>query len=373
MTIFSGPTGGACNCCATSWEPNWPCGYSSSAPFGTASFHKPNALVETLAGLHRQRGVTNVELKGLDDTGIVALMEAAAGYRMDEDGIGLAHALYRETDGNPFFLGEVLRHLTETGAILRDDSGRRVAKVSLDQIALPDSIRMVIGARVLRLGSDAGRILATAAVIGRDFDPDVLARATGTSEDHLLDILESAAAAALVREPADASGRYNFAHTLIQHTLFEDLAPNRRAQAHRQVAEALEDLHGEHPGARVGELARHWINASQPIDLTKAISYSKQAGDAALAALAPGDAQNCYAQALDLYAHAPDRDPVLAIDLAIGLGTAQRQTGNPAFRETLLTAARNAADLGDTQRLVAGALANNRGYQQQQCHRYRQG
>ena len=127
------------------------------------------------------------------------------------------------------------------------------------------------------------------------------------------------------------------------------------------MAEALEDLYGDRPGARVGELARHWCNA-QPIDLAKAISYSRQAADAALAALAPADALRYYAQALDLSAQADDPDPILGLDLAIGLGTAQRQTGDPAFRQTLLDAARRAADLGDTERLVAAALANNRGF-----------
>ena len=126
--------------------------------------------------------------------------------------------------------------------------------------------------------------------------------------------------------------------------------------------EALEDLCGDRPGARVGELARHWIAATQPIDLTKAIGYSRQAGDAALDALAPADALRYYAQALDLYAQATETDLALGIDLAIGLGTAQRQTGDPAFRETLLGAARQAADLGDTERLVAAALANYRGW-----------
>ncbi len=129
-----------------------------------------------------------------------------------------------------------------------------------------------------------------------------------------------------------------------------------------QVAEALEDLCGDRPGSRVGELARHWIAATQPIDLAKAISYSRQAGDAALAALAPADALRYYAQALDLYAQVTDTDPVVGIDLSIGLGTAQRQIGDPAYRDTLLGASRRAADLGDTERLVAAALANNRGW-----------
>jgi hypothetical protein len=128
------------------------------------------------------------------------------------------------------------------------------------------------------------------------------------------------------------------------------------------VAEALEDLCGDRPGTRVGELARHWFNASQPIDLAKAISYSRQAADAALAALAPADALRYYAQALDLAAQSDHADAILELDLAIGLGTAQRQTGDPAYRDTLLDAARRAAHLGDTDRLVAAALANNRGF-----------
>jgi class 3 adenylate cyclase len=318
-------------------------------------------LTDTLAALHRQRGVSRIELAGLDDSGVVALLEAAAGQSLDAAGVGLARAVYRETDGNPFFVSEMLRHLSETGAIYQDTTGRWVAESALEQLALPDSVRVVIGARVGRLGKDAGRVLSVASVIGRDFDLDLLARATKTSEDDLLDILDAAASVALVREVAD-TGRYSFAHALIQHTLYEDLGHNRRARSHRQVAEALENLCGDRPGARVGELARHWTCATQPIDLAKAIGYSKQAGDAALGALAPGDALRYYAQALDLYPQVADADPVLGLDLAIGLGTAQRQTGDPASRETLLTAARQAVDLGDTNRLVAAALANDRGY-----------
>jgi hypothetical protein len=323
---------------------------------------RSHPLLDTLAALRRQEGVSRIELTGLDDGEVVALMEAIAGYALDDAAVGLAHAVFRETDGNPFFVSEVLRHLAESGTILQDDTGRWVTEGSLGEVALPASVREVIGARVGRLGETAERVLSTAAVIGRDFDLDVLARATNTKEDELLDVLEAAAAVALVREPTDSSGRYNFAHALIQHTLYEDLGPNRRARAHRVVAEALEDLCGDRPGHRVGELARHWTSATQPIDLTKAIDYSRQAGDAALRALAPADALRYYAQALALYAEAESADPVLGLDLSIGLGTAQRQTGDPLSRDTLLTAARQALDLGDTDRLVAAALANDRGY-----------
>ena len=320
-----------------------------------------DALRDTLGTLRRHRGVSRIELVGLDDGAVVSFLEAAAGQTLDDAGVDLAHAVYRETDGNPFFVGEVLRHLSETGAIHRDATGRWVAEESLEHVALPDSVREVIGGRVVRLGRDAGRVLSLAAVIGRDFDLDVLAQATKTTEDELLDILDAAGAAALVGELSDAPGRFSFTHALIQHTLYQDLGPTRRARAHRQVAEALEDLCGDRPGPRVGELARHWVAAIQPVELLKAIGYTRQAGDAALTALAPADALRYYGQALDLYAQSGDPDPVLELDLLIGLGTAKRQTGDPTFRDTLLQACRQAADLGDTDRLVAAALANDRG------------
>ena len=301
-------------------------------------------LVETLADLHRHGGVARLELAGLDDTGVASLMEAAAGHALDDTAVRLARALHRETDGNPFFVSEVLRHLAETGAIYQDAAtGRWVAAAPLDATALPASVRTVIGARVGRLGPDAERVLSLAAVIGRDFDLDVLARATTLSDDDVLDILDAATAAALVRELTDTPGHYSFAHALIQHTLYEDLGPTRQARAHRQVAEALEELCGDRPGSRVGELARHW-SAAPTGRPAKALDYSRRAADAALAALAPGDALGYYTQALDLYARSDDPDPMLGIDLAIGLGTAQRQTGDAAFRDTLLDAARRAAD-----------------------------
>jgi tetratricopeptide (TPR) repeat protein len=189
----------------------------------------------------------------------------------------------------------------------------------------------------------------------------VLAAVADTAEDELLDVLDAAAAAALVRESPEAPGRYNFAHALIQHTLYQDLGPTRRARTHRRVAMAMEDLAGGRPGTRVGELARHWFNATQPKDLTKALDYSRQAADAALDALAPGDALRYYAQALDLYDEVDDPDPRLGIDLVTGLGTAQRQAGDPAFRHTLLDASRRADELGDADRMAVAVLANNRG------------
>lgn len=317
-------------------------------------------LVETLAALWRMERVTRVDLQGLDDRGVIDLLEATAGHALDDPGVALAHALYRETDGNPFFLSEVLRHLVETGALYQDATGRWVSDLTVDEVRLPDSVREVIGARVGRLGADALRVLSTAAVIGRDFDLELLARATGSDEDDLLDLLEAAESAALVREPATVAGRFTFTHALIQRTLYHDLSHNRRARTHERVAEALEDLTGGRPGARVGELAHHWAQAMRPANGHKAADYAAQAGDAALAALAPAEAVRWYTQALDLLG--PDDDAHRRAELLVGLGTAQRQDGTAAHRETLLEAARLADQIDDVDLLVCAALANNRGW-----------
>jgi class 3 adenylate cyclase len=320
-----------------------------------------SALVETLAALRRQRGVSRLELSGLDDLGVIALMEAASGQTLDERGVGLAHAISRETDGNPFFVGEVLRHLAETGAVHQDGSGRWVAVASLADTSLPDGVREVIGARVVRLGAEAEGILALAAVIGRDFDLDLLVASAQLPEEVVLGALEAARAVALVRELDDLPGRYSFTHALIQRTVYEDLGPTRRNRAHRRVAEALEELYGDRPEERVGDLARHWFSATQAQDMDKALEYSGRAADAALASLAPGDALRYYTQALGVAALIPDPPASRVLDLTIGLGTAQRQMGRPEFRTTLLGAAHQAAEQGDTERLVAAALANDRG------------
>ena len=322
----------------------------------------PHPLTEALAALRRETGVSRIALSGLDDTGVLAFLEAAAGHHLDDDGIELAHALYRETDGNPFFVGEVLRHLTETGAIYQDDTGRWAAAADFEEMAIPESVRLVIGSRVARLGKAVSQILPLASVIGREFDVDLLARVTWRSEDELLDLLDAAAAAALVGEVPSVPGRYSFSHALIQHTLYQDLSATRLARAHRQVAEAIEAIVGDRPGPRVGELAYHWLSATQPTNTAKAIGYARQAGEAALAALAPDDAVRYFSQALQLVELVPGGDPLVACDLRIGLGKAQRQAGVAAFRETFLEAAQRARRLGATDPLVQAALSNNRGW-----------
>ena len=242
--------------------------------------------------------MTRISLRGLGDVELLALMEAGAGHPVDDNGLALRDALARETDGNPFFVGELLRHLVETGLVYQDADGRWVVSGDLRDRGLPVSVREVIGRRVARLGDEAVRVLSVAAVIGRDFDLDVLASASDTAEEALLDVLDAAVEATLV---VNVSGeRYSFAHALVEHALYDALAPARRVRAHRRVAEAIEEACGADPGPRVGELAYHWAQATTPADAAKAIAYARAAGDRALAQLAPADALRWYEQALSL-------------------------------------------------------------------------
>ncbi|MDP9182763.1 MAG: AAA family ATPase, partial [Actinomycetota bacterium] len=238
-------------------------------------------LTEGLAALRREAAVERIAVNGLDDNGVVALLEGLAGHEMADDGIALAHAVRRETDGNPFFTAEVLRHLSETGAI-RQEAGRWVAAVALSSIGLPESVREVVGQRVRRLGDHVAHVLTMASVIGRDFGLAQLARVAERNEDDVLDALEEAARAAVVTEVKGRSERFTFTHALFQHTLYDELSASRRARTHRRIGELLEAECGDDPGDRIGELAHHWMAAATPAEAGKAAGYARRAGQRAL-------------------------------------------------------------------------------------------
>ena len=322
---------------------------------------REHALTELLPELRREHGVERIALKGLDSPDVIALMEAAAGHDLDDMAYALALEVVAETDGNPFFVAEMLRHLDETGALYRGEDGRWALREPLTEIGLPQSVREVIGRRVERLGDDAARALGIAAVIGRDFDLDLLARVADAPEDELLDVLDQAVEASILEEVDDPPGRFSFSHALINHTLYEGLGPTRRSRIHRRVAEALEEVCGDDVGSRLGELAQHWAAATVTSEERKALTYARRAGEKALEDLAPAEALRWFERALALLEDTSDDDPAARCDMQIALGEAKRQLGDPGFREALLEAARLAREIGDPDRLAQAALANTRG------------
>lgn len=312
-------------------------------------------LNKLLTDLHREANVTRVTLRGLEDDELVELMAAAAGHELDDTGVGLAHALRRETDGNPFFTAEILRHLGESGGIMLGDDGRWTVAGDLEQLGLPNSVRDVVGQRVQRLGDEALRVLCLGSVMGREFDISLLAQLADVDEDPLLDLMDAAVSASILIE-SGAADRYRFAHALIQHTLYEELSPTRRQRAHQRVAEALETKVTTEDAASLAELAHHWVAATRPADLGKALGYVRRAGDAARDALAPDDAVRWYQQALELAGSVQPPDERAQAELLAELGVSQRRAANPGYRDSLFAAAARALQVGADDVLVRTAL-----------------
>jgi class 3 adenylate cyclase len=323
---------------------------------------RQHPLTDTLADLRSEQGVKRMSLDGLGEQDVVKIMENVAGHEMDKLGLRLAQGIAGETSGNPFFVSEMLRHLTESGMLVQRDDGRWVLEGEVTDLGLPQSVREVVGRRIERLGEDSRGALAAAAVIGRDFEVELLTRVTELNEDKLLDLLEEAVEASVLLEKADRPGSFTFAHALINHTLYEDLSATRRARLHKRVAEALEEISGDDPDAYAAELANHWAAATTSVDASKALDYSRRAGEKALANLAPDEAVRWFGKALELCEQQSGDDPSVRCDLLIGLGEAQRQAGEWDFRQTLLDASAIAQELGDGDRLAKAAISNNRGF-----------
>jgi class 3 adenylate cyclase/tetratricopeptide (TPR) repeat protein len=321
---------------------------------------RDHPLTGALADLRRIDGAERIALAGLGAAEVAEFVGAAAGHELDADGLALAAELATETGGNPFFVAELLRNLTESGAITYDETAARWSVDLAALSSLPESVREVIEHRVDRLGADARETFAIAAVIGRSFDVALLTEIAEVPESLLLDQLEAAVGATLLRESTDQVGQFTFEHALINHTLYQGLGATRRARLHHRVALALESLYGTDAEEHLADLATHWRLASVTIDTAKAAGYSIRAGRHALDSLAPIEAAKLFSGALELLR---PQDTVERCEALIGLGEAHRLTADTSYRETLLEASGLASDLEDGERAARAALANSRGSQ----------
>jgi DNA-binding SARP family transcriptional activator len=319
-------------------------------------------LTELLADFRRQSDVERLSLSGLDQEEVATFMAEAAGHEIDEDGLALARTIHGGTEGNPFFVREIIRHLRETGDI-EQRAGRWGTSLPVDELGVPDSVREVITRRLARLSDDANRALRLGAVIGAEFELPVVRTASGFDDETVLSALEEAIDARLVADVPGPRPRYRFAHALVRAALYDELSAARQAALHRKVADAIETVHGHALDDHLPALAHHWARASSSsAETARAVDYARRAGDRALAQFANDEAATYYRQALDLLASARvSADDERRVELLIGLGEAQRRAGERAHRETLLEAARLAADRGDAGAQVRAVLANGRG------------
>ncbi|MFN0088751.1 MAG: BTAD domain-containing putative transcriptional regulator [Acidimicrobiales bacterium] len=243
-----------------------------------------------------------------------------------------AETLRKETNGNAFFLNELLRHESETAT----------------EGTVPGTVRQIVTQRIGRLGPVVRDALQLGAVIGRELSVELVADGSGIDEQQVLDALDAAVAGGLVVNPSPE--RYEFAHALVAATLYGELSETRRARAHRRVAEVL--TRSPEP-VTPAELARHWLAAGER---AQALAASRAAGDHALGVFAPSEAAAWYARALEL---ASD-DPALRCELGVLLGSAQRQAGIADHETTLSVAFEEARRLGRGDLMADAALASTR-------------
>jgi len=312
-------------------------------------------LSAILAELGRERRLCCHALARLDRAAVSQLVDIHAG---DDASPELGRVVYEGTEGNAFFVVEVLRHLAESGAIGTGADG----EAGFGRLAVPDGVKDVVAQRVRRLGPATHRLLVTASVLGREFELRVLQGLTPLHEDELLDSLEAAARASVIEEVAGQAGRYSFSHALTRDTLYETLTATRRAVMHRRVGDAIEEAYRADLEPYLAELAHHFASAGTSGDLERAIEYGTRAGEHATQQLAYEQAAGHYRETARLIEVVdPERLQRRRCDLVIAQGEAERQAGDSAYRKTLLGGARLARELRDPERLARAALANNRG------------
>lgn len=221
-------------------------------------------------------------------------------------------------------------------------------------IRIPEGVKEVIGRRLNLLSARCNEMLALAAVIGRDFAHDVLARAVAGQENQgLLEALDEALGTHVIEETTD--GQYQFAHNLIRMTLYDELRPARRRQLHRIVGDAVEVSRRADIDAVLPELARHFFTAG---DIEKGISYATRAGQRAEALLAFEDAVQFFQTALEAMDQRADPDDAARCRLLFLLGEALRKANDfPRALEMLRDGADLAAALGELELCARAALA----------------
>ena len=311
---------------------------------------RDNPLAAALAELSREPAARHLRLPGLTEAGVGRLIQETAGVRAGE---GVVAAVHRYTEGNPLFVGEVVRLLAAEGRLERidDPAGLR--------LAIPEGIREVIRRRVARLPEDCGKIVGLASVFGREFSLPPLERLSGVPAGELLDLFHESIDARVVAEIPGAPGRLRFTHALIREVVYERIPAGQRLRLHQRAGEALEAFYRQDPGAHLAELAHHFFEAALGGDAGKAVSYARRAGQRAIALLAYEDAARLFRMALAALGpgQSPEQDRTRC-RLLLALGDALTRMGErQAAKAELRRAASIARHYGMAEELGQAALA----------------
>lgn len=307
-----------------------------------AEVTRQHPLSDTLAELRRHAAVQRFLLGGFspaETARFVATVDATAP-------AGLAAALHEQTEGHPLFLTELVldRHQPRAAAGLAAGHGVRV---------VPKGVRAVIGVRLNRLSASCLRVLQHAAVFGREFRFELLARVLADlTEETCLAALAEAQAASLIDALAEP-GSYQFAHALVRDTLYDELPAPQRARWHQRIGQAFEAQYQGDLTPWLSALAHHYHAAGEA---SKAIEYASRAAERAAAMQAHEVAARHYLRACDLLPAGPAADARLC-GLLLGLGNAQNSAGASELAlATFMQAAGCARRLDDAALLARAAI-----------------
>ena len=265
-------------------------------------------LNEVLLDISREPQTTRLKLNRLS---LSETSDLLASFFQDEITSEFSEGIYRETDGNPFFIEEVCKALVESGQLyFKDGSWDRP---EMSELGIPQSVRVAIQSRVGKLSPDTQELLSQAAVLGREFEFDTLLAAVDVGEDEVIDALEEAERAQLLEERSE-NGRMilTFSHALIPATLVEGLRMLQRRRMHKRAAEALE----VHDPDNYAALALHLLEAGQT---EQGVDYLLRAGDQAWSQYAHQEAIDSYLQALDFAKETEDNARAARILMKLGL------------------------------------------------------
>ncbi len=199
------------------------------AAYREADVTSKEPVAELVGDLRRERLVQRIPVTGLAEAEVATLVASWAGQHAPAE---LARMIHTRTEGNPFFVEEVLRDLAETGAMY-DEDGR--LRGDLSQRGIPQGAKEMIMRRLSRLSERCNSVLTIASVIGREFGMDALTRASGLPDEQLLAALDEAVRATVILEAPHITGRYRFAHALIREALYDELTTTRRVHLHGQT------------------------------------------------------------------------------------------------------------------------------------------
>jgi len=308
--------------------------------------HHP--LAATLAELARIADNRRVLLRGLNEAEVGRFLTLSAGI---EPPASLVAAIFRETEGNPFFVREVVSLLAADGRLARAE---RTRSWSLD---IPQGVRQVVGQRLSALTPECNRILAIGAVIGREFEQALVEAVAESDGAAVSAALEQASAARVVHESKDSLGRYRFSHALVRETLYDELRTVQRVRLHRRIGEEIERRYTDAPEAHLAELAYHYCEAAAGGDVAKAVEYGVRAAEQADRMLAFDEAADHYERALQVAEDTGVLDRRAQCELLLKIGDSRARGSGPVpAMPFTLRAFELARSLGSAELMAQAAL-----------------